>query len=76
MGRPRAWAITLFTVVICPVACIYKHVMIVSDDCSVVNKFEASLTDDAKVVIQDRHMFIVQVTALGWNWQGEINTLA
>ncbi len=37
----------------------YKHIMIVNDDCSIVNKFEPSLTDDARVVIYDRHMFIV-----------------
>jgi len=30
---------------------------------NVVNKLEASLTDDARVVIYDRHMFIVQATA-------------
>ncbi len=57
-------------------ACIYKRVTIINDDSSIVNKFEASLTDDAKVIIHDQHMFIVQATALGWNWQGEINTLA
>jgi hypothetical protein len=35
---------------------------IVNDDYRVVNKFEASLTDDAGVVIYDRHIFIVQAT--------------
>jgi hypothetical protein len=33
---------------------------IVNDDSSVVNKLETSLTDDARVVIYDRHVFIVQ----------------
>ncbi len=28
----------------------------------VVNKLEASPTDDARVVIYDRHMFVVQAT--------------
>ncbi len=37
---------------------------IVNDDSGVVNKLEASLTDDAKVVIYDRHIFIVQATGL------------
>jgi len=32
--------------------------MIVNDDSRVVNKLEASLTDDASVIIYDRHMFI------------------
>jgi hypothetical protein len=35
---------------------------IVNDDSRVVNKLEASLTDDARVVIYDHHMFIVQTT--------------
>jgi hypothetical protein len=40
-----------------------KHVTIVNDDFRVINKLEASLTNDARVVIYDRHMFIAQVTA-------------
>ncbi len=35
---------------------------IVNDYPRVVNKLEASLTDDIRVVIYDRHMFIVQAT--------------
>ncbi len=35
---------------------------IINDDSRVINKLEASLTDDARVVIYDRHMFIVQAT--------------
>ncbi len=42
----------------------YKHVMIVNDDFSIVNKLEALLTDDARVIIYDRQMFIVQATDL------------
>jgi hypothetical protein len=34
--------------------------MIVNDDSRVINKLEASLTDDARVFIYDCHMFIVQ----------------
>jgi hypothetical protein len=33
---------------------------IVNDDSRVINKLEASLTDDARVFIYDRHMFKVQ----------------
>ncbi len=33
---------------------------IVNDDSRIINKLEASLTDDARVVIYNRHMFIVQ----------------
>ncbi len=36
--------------------------MMVNDDSRVINKLEASLTDDARVVIYDRHMFIVEAT--------------
>jgi hypothetical protein len=37
----------------------YKHSF---DDSSIVNKFEASLIDDARVVIYNHHMFIVQAS--------------
>jgi hypothetical protein len=40
----------------------YKPMMIVNDDSRVVNKLEASLTDNTYVVIYDCHMFIVQAT--------------
>jgi hypothetical protein len=35
---------------------------VVNDDSRVVNELEALLTDDARVVIYDFHMFIVQAT--------------
>jgi hypothetical protein len=38
----------------------YKHNTIVNDDSSIVNKFEASLTGDNRVIIYDCHMFTVQ----------------
>ncbi len=40
----------------------YKLMTIVNDDSRVVNKLEASLTDDARLVIYNCHMFIVQAT--------------
>jgi hypothetical protein len=40
----------------------YKLMMIVNDDSRVINKLEASLTNDARVIIYDRHMIIVQST--------------
>ncbi len=40
----------------------YKHFTIVIDESSIVIKFEASLTDDARVIFYDRNMFIVQAT--------------
>jgi hypothetical protein len=40
---------------------------IVNDDSKVINKLEASLIDVARVVIYDRHMFIVQATDLREN---------
>ncbi len=40
----------------------YKPMKIVNDDARVVNKVEASHTDDARVVIYNHHMFIVQAT--------------
>jgi hypothetical protein len=41
----------------------YKPMTIINDDSRVINKLEASLTDDARVIIYDCHMFIVQATA-------------
>ncbi len=41
----------------------YKHVAIVNYASSGVNKLRASLNDDARVIIYDHHMFIVQDTA-------------
>ncbi len=38
--------------------------MIVTDDSSVINKLQNSLTDDARVIIYDCHMFIVQATGV------------
>ncbi len=40
----------------------YKIMTIVNDDSRVVNKLEASLSDDARVIICDRHMVILQST--------------
>jgi hypothetical protein len=40
----------------------YKPMMIVNDDSRVINKLLASLTDDARVIIYDHHMFKVQAT--------------
>jgi hypothetical protein len=37
---------------------------IINDDSRVINKLEASLTDNARVVIYNRHMFIVQATGI------------
>ncbi len=42
----------------------YKPMTIVNDNSKVINKLEASLTDDARVIMYDRPMFIVQATAL------------
>jgi hypothetical protein len=40
----------------------FKPMTIVNEDSWVVNKLETSLTDDARVIIYNCHMFIVQVT--------------
>jgi hypothetical protein len=42
----------------------YKHMMIVNDASSVVNKIEALLTDNARVIIYDHHVFIAHSTEL------------
>jgi hypothetical protein len=48
----------------------FKPMRIINDDSRVVYKLEASLTDDARVVIYNRHMFIVQATASGRGYRG------
>ncbi len=40
----------------------YKPITIINDDSSIVDKLETSLINDARVVIYDRHMFIVLAT--------------
>ncbi len=44
----------------------YKPMTIVNDDSRVVSKLETSLTDDARGVIYDHHMFIVQATGVNF----------
>ncbi len=44
----------------------YKHITIVNNDSSIDNKFGASHTDEARVIIYDCHTFIVQATGVHW----------
>ncbi len=43
-----------------------KHTMIVNYASSIINKLEALLTDNARVVIYDCHVFIVQATGVNF----------
>ena len=45
-----------------PCCLYYKHTMIENYAYSIVNKLEALLTDDARVVIYNCHVFIIQAT--------------
>ncbi len=47
----------------------YKPITIVNDDSRVINKLEASLADDARVIIYDRRMFMVQATESTHNYK-------
>ncbi len=42
----------------------YKHMTIVNDNSSIISKWSSKLIDDARVIIYDRHMFIVEATEL------------
>ncbi len=42
----------------------YKHMTIVNYASSIVNKLEALLTDDARVIIYNCHVFIVESTGV------------
>ena len=51
-----------------PCALYYKNTTIINYTSSIVNKLQALLTDNARVIIYDHHVFIVQAT--GWSiWQ-------
>jgi hypothetical protein len=50
----------------------YKHVTIVNYASSGVNKLRASFNDDARVVIYNLHMFIVQATGVIFTTLAEI----
>ena len=38
----------------------YKHMTIINENSRVVNKLEASITDNPRVIIYNRHRFIIQ----------------
>jgi hypothetical protein len=38
----------------------YKPMTMINDDARIIKKLDASLTDDARVIIYDHHLFIVQ----------------
>jgi hypothetical protein len=40
----------------------YKHVTIVNDDSSIVSKWSFKLIDDPRVIIYERHRFIIKAT--------------
>jgi hypothetical protein len=42
----------------------YKHLTIMNDDSSIVNKGSFKLIDDARVIIYDRNRFIIQATGV------------
>ncbi len=42
----------------------YKPITTINDDSSVITKLETSVTDNARVVIYNSHMFIVQATEI------------
>jgi hypothetical protein len=42
----------------------YKQVMIVNDNSSIISKWCSKLSDDPRVVIYDRHRFIIQATGV------------
>ncbi len=40
----------------------YKHIRIIIDDSSIINKWRVSLTDAIRVVIYDHNVFIMKLT--------------
>jgi hypothetical protein len=45
----------------------FKHTTIVNDDSSIINKLEDLLNDNARGIIYDRRMFIIQASAVTEN---------
>jgi hypothetical protein len=43
-----------------------KHIMIVNDDSSITSKCGEKLIDDARVIIYDRNLFIIQATGIAF----------
>ncbi len=41
--------------------------MIVNDNSSIISKWSIKLIDDPRVVIYDRHRFVIQATELRWS---------
>jgi hypothetical protein len=48
---------------------------ILNDDSRVINKLESSLTDDARVIIYDCHMLIVQATGTLTEREGSVQLI-
>ncbi len=46
--------------------------IVVNDDSSIINKWSFKLIDDARVVIYDRNMFIIQATAIALKFSNQI----
>jgi len=65
--NPSAAQLHSFTYLFCGLY--YKHITIVNDDYSVISKWHLPPPiDDAKVVIYNRNMFIIQATDLPVIW--------
>jgi hypothetical protein len=45
----------------------YKYMMIINDDSSITSKWSSKLIDDARVIIYDRIMLIIQDTGQYWS---------
>ncbi len=50
--------------------------MIVNDNSSIISKWSSKRIDDARVIIYDRNMFIIQVTGIYQMITGEISIRA
>jgi hypothetical protein len=42
----------------------YKHATIINDNSSIISKWSSKVIDDARGIIYDRQMFIIQATEL------------
>jgi hypothetical protein len=59
----RIFSLCFSRIKLTTVACIMNIMTIVNYASSTINKLEASLSDDARVIIYDCHAYIIQATA-------------
>jgi hypothetical protein len=67
LGKNSQWTLSKINLNSVIFGLYYKHITIVNDNSSIINKGRVSLTDNTRVIIDDRNMIIKQATTF---WHG------